>query len=585
MKESSLHDIPAVLALCMMILGGLAGCGQKTTEIRAINFGAIPDDNQDDTKAIQSAIDACIKSGASRLKFEFGTYDISGTISDGRGNFKPSVVISDAENLTIEGNGAEFTGHNYSSMFHFINCSNITLNNIYVDWYPLPYTQGKVIKVDTGYVDIKVMDPFIAVSGLHTQAILGYDPERQRMGRRFTDHYQLDFGKPTEVVAPGIMRLFIGHLDRFAGHLPDVGTEVIARHQVYGYQSFELIKCSDVNFENVNIYSNPGMGITGRDCRDVSLSHVKIMIRPGSGRWMSCTADATNFVGCRGTVTMENCLFEGMGDDATNVRSGEYLVVDEKLNNNVLVVKKGYRYGGKVDPPEPGDKIEISGKDKLLLPYATLTVRSVKENAEDKTTTMTFREDLPEQTVKGDIIGDASSCPVLRIRNCTVYRNRSRGLIVKTRNVIIEDCTFRDICASAIGLEADVNAWWESIGSADVIIRNNMFIDCRYDPEYLQGVIESHTMSQTAPAGVHRRITIANNIFLGSGSNILKLGSAEGVKILNNIFDGATNEAILLYNSSDILLQGNRFTNCRIPLMAGDGCDRSAIKTVDNKGL
>jgi len=114
----------------------------------------------------------------------------------------------------------------------------------------------------------------------------------------------------------------------------------------------------------------------------------------------------------------------------------------------------------------------------------------------------------------------------------------------------------QDICASAVGLEADVNAWWESIGSRNIIIRNNRFIRCKFEPEYLNGVIESHTMSQTTPAGVHQKITIENNIFLGSDGNIIKLGSADDVKIIDNIMDAPDDEAIFLYNTKMFLFQG-----------------------------
>lgn len=55
------------------------------------------------------------------------------------------------------------------------------------------------------------------------------------------------------------------------------------------------------------------------------------------------------------------------------------------------------------------------------------------------------------------------------------------------------------------------------------------------------GAIESHTMSQTAPAGVHRRIAIENNIYLGSDGNIIKLGSADSVKITDNMMDHPRN--------------------------------------------
>jgi parallel beta-helix repeat protein len=560
-------------------------CSKVIEEIRVTDFGAIPNDNKDDTPSILSAIEACKSKKKVKLVFAPGEYDIFGNKKNEKGRYDPAIVISNFNNLSIEGNGSEFIGHDYSSMFHFTECRNISVTNLTVDWNPLPYTQGKVVHVDTNYIDIEVIFPSAAKAGLCTEAILGYDLEKHRMARRFTDHYQLGFEKTTEVIGPGIMRLFIGRKDRFAGTMPAVGMNIIARHQVYGYQSFEFEKCTDVHLENVSIYSNPGMGVVAEECRDINISHLKVMIKPGSGRWMSCTADATNFSGCRGTIVMENCLFEGQGDDATNVRSGHYLLVSERLDNNKLRIKTGYRYGSDLTPPKIGDKIELSGEDKPLLPYSTLTVRSVETDDQGKTLVVGFSEKLPERTKKGDIAGNSSSCPVLRIRNCTAIRNRARGFIIKTRDVIIEDCTFQDICASAVGLEADINAWWESIGSGDVIIRNNRFIDCRFESEYLQGVIESHTMSQTAPAGVHRRITIENNIFLGSDGNIIKLGSADGVDIVNNIIDKPKDEAIFLYNSRNIRISGNKLTNCKVGLKIGLGCDTASIKVENNIGF
>jgi len=308
------------------------------------------------------------------------------------------------------------------------------------------------------------------------------------------------------------------------------------------------------------------------------------MLRPGTGRWMSCTADATHFAGCRGTITMENCLFEGMGDDATNVRSGHYLLVSERLGNK-LRIKTGYRYGNDLTPPEIGDKLELSSEDKPLLPYATLTVRSVERDTLNKSLIIGFSEKMPEKTGKGDAVGNASSIPILRIRNCTTIRNRSRGFIVKTRDVIIEDCTFQDITECAIALESDINGWWESISSRDVIIRNNRFIDSKFEPGYLHGIIEFHTMSQTAPAGVYRRITIANNVFLGSTGNIIKIGSADDVAIINNIMDHPEEEAIFLYNSENIRITGNKLTNSRIGLKTGAGCDPVTIKLSNNIGF
>jgi len=557
----------------------------QSIEIKVKDFGAIPNDKKDDTPAILSALKACKNKANPKLIFESGAYDIYGSQKNSRGNFDPSITIENIDNLTIEGNGAELIGHDYSTMFHFVNCTNVTVNNLTIDWDPLPFTQGKVVQVDSGYIDIEVLPPFVAKPGLQTQAILGYDLKNNRMSRKITDHYQLNYRKTTEVVRPGIMRLFVGYKDRFAGVMPTIGNYIIARHHVYGYQAYEFTKCANVQLENITIYSSPGMGVTGKECRNISINHLKVMIRPGSGRWMSSTADATHFRACRGSLTMTNCLFEGMGDDATNVRSSEYLLVAEQLSVNKVKLKTGNHYGGKPLPPQTGDKLELSSGNVPLLPYSTLTVRSVDTTEDGKALIVGFLENLPQNLQIGDIAGNATSCPILRIQNCVVINNRSRGFIIKTRNAIIEDCTFQDITGCGIALETDINAWWEAISASDVIIRNNRFVNVKFEPGYLHGVIEFHTMSSAIPAGVYREISIENNIFLGSTGNILKIGSADGVDIKNNIMDQPEEEAIFLYNSKNIRIYGNRLSNCKAPLKIGEGCDKATITTERNIGF
>jgi hypothetical protein len=564
------------------------GCSRLNplTEVKVSDFGAVPNDGKDDTPAIIAALKNCEGRKNATLTFEIGSYDIYSNQKNERGIFNPAIEVNGFVDFTIDGQGAELIGHDLATMFSFSKCKNLLITNLTTDWNPLPYTQGKVVNVDTGFVDMEVAAPFSAQAGRPTEAILGYDMQNRRMARRFTDHYQLGYKRNSEVIRPGIMRLFVGREDRFAGKLPSVGDYIIARHQVYNYQSFQFLECSEVHVENVNIYCNPGMGLIARDTRDIFISHLKVMIRPGSGRWMSCTADATNFESCRGTVIMENCLFEGQGDDATNVRSGEYLLVDERLSDTKLKIKHGYKYtSGIPDSPAIGDILELSSGNLPLLPYATAEVSSVEVLENENALIVGFSSKLPENTQKGDITGNTSSCPVLRIRNCTAIRNRARGFVIKTRDVVIEDCTLQDICASGVALEADVNAWWEAIGSRNVIIKNNRFIRCKFEPEYLNGVIESHTMSQTTPAGVHRNITIDNNIFLGSDGNILKLGSADSVKIINNILDGPKDEAILLYNSKHILISGNKLTNSLTGLKIGNGCDTATIRLENNIGF
>ena len=97
----------------------------QSSIIKVTDFGALPGDNKDDTPAIISAVKACKHKKNPKLVFESGSYDIYGSQKNERGNFMPAIEINSINGLTIEGNGSELIGHNYSTMFHFTGCRNM----------------------------------------------------------------------------------------------------------------------------------------------------------------------------------------------------------------------------------------------------------------------------------------------------------------------------------------------------------------------------------------------------------------------------------------------------------------------------
>ena len=74
------------------------------------NYGAYPNDNIDDTNAIQLAVDTAINYGLnSTVIFGYGTYNLSSTI-----------IITNATNLTITGQGMDQT-------LLIGNCTNVNI--------------------------------------------------------------------------------------------------------------------------------------------------------------------------------------------------------------------------------------------------------------------------------------------------------------------------------------------------------------------------------------------------------------------------------------------------------------------------
>ncbi len=71
--------------------------------------------------------------------------------------------------------------------------------------------------------------------------------------------------------------------------------------------AFKANDTEDFSAENVIVHHAGGMGFLFENCSNVDL--YKCVVEPSGNRMVSTTADATHFVGCRGKVSLRNCVF------------------------------------------------------------------------------------------------------------------------------------------------------------------------------------------------------------------------------------------------------------------------------------
>jgi hypothetical protein len=143
--------------------------------ISVTNYGAISNDENDDTGAIKAALAACNKNGAT-LNFSSGTYLIQGS---GSGN--PIFSIDGYHNLSINGNNAILSCKNWDVVFYSQNSSQISISNFTISWErDLPFSYGTITAKGSGYIDVTLADAQVARAGLKIEAILQYDPINMR---------------------------------------------------------------------------------------------------------------------------------------------------------------------------------------------------------------------------------------------------------------------------------------------------------------------------------------------------------------------------------------------------------------------
>lgn len=552
--------MPIVTALMALALAVAGTPDPGVVDVRS--FGAVPDDGKDDTAAVARAIEHAAKTKARRLVFPRGRYDFHAGANPG--NREAMMVFQDVDGLEIDGRGSEFRFHGLAQGMTFYRCSNIRVRNLTMDCERTPFSVGRVIASEGRSFDVEVEPEYPVRGGEPVGAFMDYDPTTRTPVRRGVDAYNAVV--TTELLRPQVLRVHLHGPIRMK-----VGALVVLRHQVYGYNGLTFTRCSSVRVEDVTIHSMPGMGLVAVHSRDVALDRFRVVPRPGTRHPMSATADATHFGGCRGTVSLRNCVFDGMGDDGANIKSGIYLTVKKRLDDRTVLAQHNLRM---VDLPDPGDVMEAFHADTLLA-YGQATVKSATLEEDRITHRVEFVEPLPAELREGDVLGNASRTPRLRMSNCVVRLNRARGVLCQTRDAIIEDCTFDRCTGPGVLVLTEVVYFYESIGTRDVIVRNNRFLDCNYGAAAadasLMAMAWLKDFAYPPQPGVHRNTVIRRNTIRGAdGGGILAAG-VDGLTIENNVLEDVCRSpgreeasyGIRILNCGNIRLRGNRIPKDR----------------------
>ncbi len=555
--------------------------GEAETLIRLQALGAQPDDGADDTPAFAEALRLARKFTGCRLILEPGRYDLflDPTV---RANpaFEHGLLVERVRGLTIDGQGAELVIHDMRPLFVFRETDDLTVRNLTIDWARLPHCGGRVIAVhpSASAFDLEVAPPYRAEAGMLVEGVLGYDPDRARPAYRGYDLYQIagECTTPTELVTKVVMRVFIR---RNAG-LPPLGSHQLVRYAIYGRNAFTLTTCRNVRFDQVTLHAVPGMGLYADQCTDVELRHFVVTRR--NGCWQSTAADATHFNNCRGRLLIEDCIFEGMGDDATNIHCMYGLVAERVDDHTLHLVQARSRSWGQADAPfplpRPGDRIEIGRDPQPLLPYGEFVVEEA--HLKGRVTIVRSKEPLPVDVAAGHLVANAATAPSARISRCTVRANRARGMLIQSRQVLVEDCLFEDVSGAALHIASDADYWWEGLAVRDVTIRGNHFRRCNYGAARRKAVIDIFSDlkgGRQSGAGVHREVRIIDNTLEDADGAALHVGSADGVEVLGNRFHGATDVAVILANCRNVRLAENDYAERMEHLRQEDGCEAATL--------
>jgi len=584
------------------------------SHISATEIINIKHTTEDITSKVREAI-SCAKEKDIKIVFEKGIYiflpeyshtRFSYITNHGNGYKNVAFRFEDFDAIEIDGNGSEFIFHGQFAPFQFENCKNINVKNITIDW-DIPFIfEAEVLSTNKkeGYMDVKPLDDgyswdfkddkitFPNIDGFnfhelgHTHC---FDPKtKSTFYGSFGLHLNPD---KVEKLENGVFR-FHQKLRKF----PPVSSVIAAKggKELNRYApAFQTQECKNVVYDNVIIHHALGMGFLFERTEDIKIINSGVYTRDGSDRYISSTADATHFANCKGDVLIENCRIESMLDDGTNVH-GTYVKVDKVIDEHSVRIalhhfeQMGFKFAGK------GDDVWFIQQPSPTRGAVNKVIKA--EFINDKYSVLTFKNKVPANLSKGDVLENKTWNPVFTMRGCRITKHRARNAMIKTPlKIVIEDNYFSSDMAS-IGLRGETSKWYESGAVEDVIIRNNTFVDCAHggtdhpvlwvSPKLNKGFNQAEIYD--------RNILFENNTIETFNNRIVWADRLDNLTFKNNTIKyiktskNQNTKAPLfdIINSKNICITDNKIEGfVNVDFIKTDKSSKKTLKVKNNKGV
>ncbi|KXX66813.1 hypothetical protein AVL50_30230 [Flammeovirga sp. SJP92] len=449
--------------------------------IHLSKFGAVPNDGEDDTKSFRKAFEkasSMAEAGKNvELLLEEGTYDLKGN-SEGT----HALTLTRNHNLVINGNGATIIVHNPMIGFlKIINVKNVVIKNLYIDYDPLPFTQGKIIAL---HPEAKAFD-FCIDEGFPELSASYFVESTERWGMLMDKN------------VPGKLKDGAGHLYPYRGwekigkrtyriqqpqshFIRDmaIGDVFVQLARNNGRTIFTSLNSENLTYRNITSYASPAGSYAAHGNKEWNILHCRIRLKPG--RFHSANADCIHVSGSKFGPWVENCLFEGYSDDAVNLKAVRKYILKQPQKNQILTKGGGVLKGDILRFFNPREgilldeayviNVERQEKSLFLLTF-NKSINGLTQFGEDK------RKDIAYI--------DTQACESFIFRNNTFRNARRYGMLLQSNYGVIENNVFENLSQCAIAINNGVD-WGEGFVAHDILIKNNLFKNVGFDKTYLK---------------------------------------------------------------------------------------------------
>jgi hypothetical protein len=492
---------------------------------------------------LQDTLDIAVQAGLKRIVIPAGTYRVAP-------RNRQHLVLRDIEDVEILAHGVEMICTQTTRALTLVNCRRVTLRGLTIDYDPLPYTQGRIVKLSKNNTvhDIELFAGYPRGDRVQDFKYEIFKPDTRtlrfgsyhdfRVVSREADRIRVERGGPYHGEQEGDI-IAIGTSHAPDGQIP---------HAVY------ITGSQGVTLEDVTLYASNCFGFFETECERTTYRRCRIERRSASDdfkeradpRIRSLNADAFHSKFAPVGPQLLACTAHFQADDCINI-CGDYHMVMGGAGSRWRVLAKGKM---NIRPGDPLEALTTDGRrlsDARALdvtPKGQTTEQEQKFMREQRMhkpfTEGSLRQiyevvlDRPMDLSRGSIMAATNRIGNgFKVAECDFGFNRSRGILIKASHGEISHNRLVGCAGEAIKVAPEF--WWLEAGSSnDVRITGNTVEHC----DGMGIAVYARTASGgLAPAGAHHDIVIEGNRLRDVAGRDIWVTSTRGLTLRDNEFE------------------------------------------------
>lgn len=505
---------------------------------------ATPEKNVFDGGDLPSFIDsvsAADNLDSGLLRIEPGTYRFSPLDA---ANIPDSyhAAMANVSDVIIEGNGATFLFTDpLRGGLQFVNSENLTLQNLTIDYDPVPFTQGVLTDVspdqETMTIELDATYPSLAHEMFSEAAGVWasvHNPDGSFVGGVKTTGTPRKLLSSIDAIGGRKFRLALrgGNISK-AGLNAGNRLTIVARNNTTAL-TFNGVR--DPKVQNITVHSSSGGAFTFPRCDSPRIVDSYIGPPPESSRQIGTDGDGIRIVNASGEPHVENCRADSLLDDNIVVQQVLH-PIDSIINDSTVTL---------VDPlvfsVEEGNALQAMAPDGTVrddLPSVTDVSESTTSGEE--VVRIQFSSSIMDMLSEGDLLRNGANAPDnFTIRGNELRNNRGIQIRIAASNGVVEQNTLVGASRNAIELEVDTDGIFVPKGwVTNVTVRENTIRDVGlnyFAGDHPAGIRVHHLPKPDISTNgrPNKNITIADNQIEHIAGSGIEIEAAEDVTITNN---------------------------------------------------